>query len=180
MANQVDDRHPTAVAAAMPDADLFRAAIGPVRQLPAVAAPPTAPKPPPRAHMAERDERRARGELAHMLETSRIEAEPNLSWRCDDVPMQALHRLRHGLYVVQAELDLRSDVAAVSSLRRFLRQSRRQALGCVRLLHDDDPTLKLALDGILRRRADIAAFHSAPATRAGVGATLVLLRRPRR
>lgn len=166
----------------MPDADLFRAAIGPVRRLPAVAAPPTAPKPPPRAHMAARDERRVRGELAHMLETGWIEAEPGLSWRCDDIPMQALHRLRRGLYVVQAELDLRQSdvVAVVSPLRRFLRQSRQQALGCVRLLHDDDPTLKLGLDGILRRRADIAAFHSAPATRAGVGATLVLLRRPRR
>ena len=56
--------------------------------------------------------------------------------------------------------------------------------GCVRIvhgkgLHSDSgiPVLKNLVDRMLRQRADVLAFHSAPAAQGGNGAVLVLLKR---
>jgi DNA-nicking Smr family endonuclease len=48
-------------------------------------------------------------------------------------------------------------------------------------LHSDSgvPVLKNLVDRMLRQRADVLAFASAPAAQGGHGAVLVLLRRPR-
>jgi len=44
-------------------------------------------------------------------------------------------------------------------------------------LNSDDslPVLKNVVDRMLRQRADVLAFHSAPAAQGGTGAVLVLL-----
>jgi DNA-nicking Smr family endonuclease len=46
-------------------------------------------------------------------------------------------------------------------------------------LHSDSgvPVLKNLVDRILRQRADVLAYHSAPAAQGGHGAVLVLLKR---
>ena len=65
---------------------------------------------------------------------------------------------------------------------QFLNDARQHGLGCVRIvhgkgLHGDSgaPVLKNLVDRLLRQRADVLAFHSAPAAQGGTGAVLVLL-----
>lgn len=170
------------------DAALFRAAIGPVRELPAAPVPPR--KPPPRAvpRMAARDEAEALGEFRRAMAADTLEAGDALGYRRDEVPGRILQRLRRGLYAVQDELDLHAADAmrAEGLLRAFLAEARHAGHGCVRIvhgkgLHSDSgvPVLKNLVDRMLRQRSDVLAFHSAPATQGGNGAVLVLLKRDR-
>lgn len=177
------------------DAGLFREAIGPVRPLRDVPPPPRAPRPRPRARMAERDEAAARHEFRHALDEDLLEAGDVLSYRRDTLPPRSLQRLRRGEIAVQEELDLHgADLrTAESMLRSFIAEARNHGLGCVRIIHGkgshgggsiaerDVPLLKNLVDRLLRQRADVLGFHSAPAAQGGTGAVLVLLapRRPR-
>lgn len=172
------------------DADLFRSAVGPVRKLPDAAPPPSAPKPKPRARMAERDEAAARDEFRLALDASLAEAGDVLSYRRDALPPRMLQRLRKGEIAVQDELDLHGADAreAETLLRTFISHARDHDVGCVRIIHGkglhggtspfasrDVPVLKNLVDRLLRQRADVLAFHSAPPAQGGTGAVLVLL-----
>lgn len=177
------------------DADLFRSAIGPVRRMRDTAPPPSAPKPKPRARMAELDEAAAREEFRHALDATLLESGDILSYRRDTLPPRALQRLRRGEIAVQDELDLHGADAreAEALLRAFLAHARDHDAGCVRIIHGkglhgggpipftgrDAPVLKNLVDRVLRQRADVLAFHSAPPAQGGTGAVLVLLA-PRR
>ena len=170
------------------DAAMFRAAIGPVRVLPPAITPPAKPKPRPLPRMAERDDSEALGEFRRALTADALEAGDALAYRRPSLPGRVLQRLRNGDYAAQDELDLHhSDAAqAEAMLRRFLKESVQAGLGCVRIvhgkgLHSDTgvPVLKNLVDRVLRQRADVLAFHSAPPTQGGHGAVLVLLSRPR-
>jgi DNA-nicking Smr family endonuclease len=176
------------------DAALFRSAIGPVRKLPERAAPPAAPKPKPRARMAERDEANAREEFRHPLAAQLLEAEDLLAYRGPDVTSAAWQRLRHGEISAQEELDLHGADArtAEALLRAFLGDAVRHGLGCVRIIHGKGgrgrseigssgaPILKNLVDRMLRQRASVVAFHSPPPAQGGAGAVLVLLKPPGR
>jgi len=166
------------------DAALFRAAIGPVREL---DAPPPPPAPPPRAvtPMAKREAREAWGEFQRLLHTTPLEAADPLHYRRDELPPHVLRRLAHGQYAVQDELDLHhlSTTHAEAMLREFLHKAIRHGHRCVRIIHGKRmhsdsgvPVLNNLLDRLLRRRSDVLAFHSAPATQGGTGAVLVLLK----
>lgn len=175
------------------DAELFRSAIGPVRPLRETEPPPPAPKPKPRARMAERDEAAARKEFRLALDEQLLEAGDVLSYRREALPPRTLQRLRRGEIAVQDELDLHgADMReAEAMLRAFLAHARDQGFACVRIIHGkgshgnrsiasrDVPVLKNLVDRLLRQRADILAFHSAPAAQGGTGAVLALLA-PRR
>lgn len=166
------------------DAALFRDAIGPVRRLPAAPETPRGPRAEPRAHMAERDEREARSEFERLLEAGPLEAGDALRYRRDEISPRMLRRLARGQYAVQDELDLHHADAreAETMLRQFLAEVRDAGIGCVRIVHgkglhaDGAPALKNLVDRLLRRRADVLAFHSAPPAQGGTGAVLVLLR----
>lgn len=166
------------------DASLFRDAIGPVRELPPAAAPPARPKPRPSPRMAQRDEAEAAHEFRRALTADALEAGDALSYRRDSVPPRTLQRLRRGQFSVQDELDLHHSNAASAEalLRAFLVDARHSGHGCVRIvhgkgLHGDShaPVLKNLVDRLLRHRADVLAFHSAPTAQGGTGAVLVLL-----
>lgn len=170
------------------DAALFRAAIGevkPLRHAPRVAA--GGKRPPPRARMAERDEAEAQGEFARLLVGSApLEAADTASYRRDHVPGRLLQRLRRGQFSVQDELDLHGATAAQAEamLRQFLAEAHAREYGCVRIIHGKGlqsdgglPVLKNLVDRLLRQRADVLAFHSAPPGQGGTGAVLVLLAR---
>lgn len=176
------------------DADLFRSAVGPVRRLRDAAPPPSAPKPKPRARMGERDEAAALDEFRHALDASLAEAGDVLSYRRDSLPPRTLQRLRRGEIAVQDELDLHGLDAreAGKLLREFIAHARDHDAGCVRVIHGkglhggsvpfasaDLPVLKNVVDRLLRQRADVLGFHSAPPAQGGTGAVLVLLA-PRR
>lgn len=167
------------------DAALFRSAIGPVRELPAVPAPPTAAKPAAVPSMARRDEEDARSEFQRALEASFLEAGDAMRYRRDEVPPRVLRRLGQGDYAAQDELDLHhaDSAQAEALLRRFLKEARDAGMGCVRVIHGKGlhgdsrvPVLKNLVDRLLRQRADVLAFHSAPAAQGGNGAVLVLLK----
>ena len=176
---------------ALDDAALFRDAIGAdrgkVRALPDATPPPAAPKPRPAAKMARRDEAAAREEFRHAV-VAALEAGDVLSHRRESVPPQVLKKLARGEYAAQEELDLHGLPArtAEALLREFLRDCRTHGVGCVRIVHGKGrnseerlPVLKNLVDRVLRQRADVLAFHSAPAAQGGTGAVLVLLARKR-
>ena len=166
------------------DAALFRDAIGPVLQLPETAAAPRAPRPEPRPRMAERDEREALGEFEQLLRSGPLEAGDTLRYRRDEISPKMLKRLARGHYAVQDELDLHhaGTRLAESMLREFIAEIRDAGGGCVRIVHgkglhaEGAPALKNLVDRLLRQRADVLAFHSAPPAQGGTGAVLVLLR----
>lgn len=168
------------------DAALFRAAIGPVREIPTHHAPPEKPRPKPRAAMAERDEAEARSEFRLAMDEALLGAGDTLSYRRDEVSARVLKRLARGEYACADELDLHGIDAKTAEgwLRTFLREALDAEVPCVRIVHgkgrfsaDGVPVLKNLVDRMLRQRADVLAFHSAPPAQGGTGAVLVLLRR---
>ena len=169
------------------DAALFRAAIGSVKPLGEVPAPPAKPRPKPAARMAEKDEIDARSEFQRGLdELALLDAGDVLSYRRENVPARVFQRLKRGQFSVQDELDLHGATAlqAESLIRRFLAEAHDHEFGCVRIIHGkgqrsdrEAPVLKNLVDRILRQRADVLAFHSAPPTQGGTGAAVVLLAR---
>jgi len=176
------------------DPDLFRAAIGPVRPLPETPPPPSAPKPRPRARMAEQDEAQARETFRHALDDALLEAGDALSYCSDALPPEVFRRLKRGEIAAQEELDLHGADARTAEqlLRAFLNDARQHGVGCVRVVHGKGrrraelidssgaPVLKNLVDRMLRHRADVLAFHSAPPTQGGTGAVVVLLAPARR
>jgi DNA-nicking Smr family endonuclease len=171
------------------DAELFRQAIGPVRQLVAPEEAPRAPKPAPLPRQRERDE-------AQALRESRFDPfghgeaafGETLEYLRDGLPPRVLKRLKNGSYAVQDELDLHGMNAATAErvLREFLHESRRAERYCVRVVHGkglrsegEAPVLKALTDRMLRQRADVLAFASARAAHGGTGAVTVLLARRR-
>ncbi|WP_237053540.1 Smr/MutS family protein [Marilutibacter chinensis] len=170
------------------DAALFRQAIGPVRELKASPPAPAAPKPKPRARMAELDESDARQAFRRGHDTPPLESGDLLAYRRDSVSVRSWQRLRRGEISAQEELDLHGADArtAEALLRAFISDAHRHGLGCVRVIHgkglhgDGAPVLKNLVDRLLRHRADVIAFHSAPPAQGGAGAVLVLLAPTRR
>jgi len=171
------------------DAALFRAAIGAVRRLPEQHTPPAISRPKPRARMAELDEANARDEFRHALDENLLEAGDVLAHREERLPVAIYRRLRRGEIAAEEELDLHGADArtAEALLRAFLADAVRHGVGCVRIIHgkgrrgSDDvgssgaPVLKNLVDRMLRQRASVLAYHSAPPAQGGTGAVLVLL-----
>lgn len=170
------------------DAALFRSAIGAVRPLEAKPLPPLAPKPRPRARMGERDEAEALSEFRLAMDEELLGAGDVLSHRTEALPPATFRRLKRGELSAQEELDLHGLTAtqAASLLRAFLADARKHGLGCVRIVHGKGrgaaeldasgaPILKNLVDRVLRQRADVLGFHSAPPAQGGTGAVVALL-----
>jgi DNA-nicking Smr family endonuclease len=171
------------------DAALFREAIGEVRVLQAPPPVPERPRPAPRPRMRELDEALA---LQQSRQTgwfeATIEAGEALSYRRDEVPEKVLKALKRGQYSTGGELDLHQMRATEAErwLREFLAESRAGGHACVRIIHGKGlraaaggSVLKALVDRMLRQRADVLAYASAPEAMGGTGAVLVLLARKR-
>ena len=109
-----------------------------------------------------------------------------LQYLRDGHPPRLLRQLKRNQYAVQDEIDLHrlTQAQAEAVLREFLAQARYEGRRCVRIVHgkglrsgDEGPVLKALVDRMLRLRADVIAFASAPARDGGSGAVLVLLTR---
>src|SRR5690606_21217760 len=110
------------------------------------------------------------------------------AYRRDEVPEKVLKALKRGQYSIGGELDLHQMRAAEAErwLREFLAQSRAGGHACVRIIHGKGlraaaggSVLKALVDRMLRQRADVLAYASAPEAMGGTGAVLVLLARKR-
>ena len=170
------------------DVALFHEAIGPVRKLPEPAPVAPRPAPPaPRPRSRERDE----AEALHQSRFEPFAASPLgpgdvLEYLREGHTPRLLRQLKRGQYAVQDELDLHrlTQAQAEALLREFLAQARHEGRRCVRIVHgkglrsgDPGPVLKAMVDRLLRLRADVLAFASAPAREGGSGAVVVLLAR---
>lgn len=168
------------------DARLFRAAIGDVRVLAPVAAPPVADRPVPRPRMFEADEAAVASELLDSnFDPAVMEIGEELSHLHDGYPPKLLRQLKRGQFSVQDEIDLHhmNAAAAQTSIVDFLAEAKRQGLRCVRIIHGKGlrsraagPVLKTLTDRLLRRRDDVIAFASARPAQGGTGAVIVLIR----
>lgn len=102
------------------------------------------------------------------------------------VPAHVLHRLKRGLYSVEAEIDLHgmSKLKAQRALHEFIVECARRNLGCVRIIHGkgmrsgpEGPVLKSSVRLWLTQWDEIVAYASAGHRRGGDGAVCALLRR---
>lgn len=166
-------------------ATLFRDAVGPVRELPAVPLPPRRPQ----LRAGSRRAAHAYPDAPTPSDSSRkadaLEAGDTLRYRRDSVAPRVLQQLGRGRYTVQDEIDLHWSDAAQAGvlLGRFLDDCLAMGLDCVRVvhgkgLHSDSrvPVLKNLVDRVLRQHAEVLAFHSAPPAQGGNGAVLILLK----
>ena len=132
------------------------------------------------------DEARVPEELTRtVIDPAEIEVGEELSYLKDGLSPRLLRRLKRGHFSIADEIDLHqmnSEVAR-SAIKLFLDECRREGRLCVRIIHGkglrsraQGPVLKRLVDGLLRRRADVLAFASAPPAEGGTGAVVVLMR----
>jgi DNA-nicking Smr family endonuclease len=168
------------------DSRLFREAVGDVRPLAPVSAPPAPAKPAPHPHMLEADEAAVPGELLDMaFDPALLEVGEELGYLRDGYPPKLLRQLKRGQFSVQDDLDLHqmNAAAAQASIIAFLAEAKQHGLRCVRIVHGKGlrskaagPVLKGLTDRMLRRRDDVVAFASARPALGGTGAVVVLLK----
>ena len=115
-------------------------------------------------------------ELAESEWTSDVGPGDVLSFARGGVQRRELQRLRRGRFTVEADLDLHGRIVAdaVVALDRFLDDSRRRGLRCVRIVHGKGfgsrsgvPIMKAHVDRWLRERSEVLAFCSALPARRG-------------
>ncbi len=168
------------------DARLFREAIGEVRRIDPVQAPPERPKPAPHPHMRDADEAAVPKQLLTLdFDPADLEVGEELSYLRDGYPPKLLKQLKRGQFSVQADVDLHQMNAAAAQLTiaEFLAACHHDGIRCVRIIHGKGlrskaagPVLKGLTDRLLRRRDDVVAFASARPMQGGTGAVVVLLK----
>jgi DNA-nicking Smr family endonuclease len=178
--------HRTAPTPADDDAELFRREmrdVAPVRA-PARVSHRAAPPPPIPVQRIE-DERAVIEELARLAGgTDDIEIEEDHAYLRPGLPRDVLRKLRRMHWVVQDELDLHGMTGdeAAAATARFLAESARQGLRCLRIVHgkglgsrNREPVLKGRIRKLLARKSEVLAFSEPPAAHGGSGAVVVLL-----
>ncbi|HOX72801.1 Smr/MutS family protein [Dokdonella sp.] len=168
------------------DRELFRAAIGKVREFSGAADPlPTGSKPEPRPHQFECDEAAVMDELlVGDFDPGTIEVGDEIHYLKPGQRDSVLKRLRRGQYSIRAEIDLHQMSVSVArtAVSTFLDEAIRHREFCVRIVHGKGlrsaargPVVKRMTEQLLRRRNDVLAFASALPAQGGTGAVLVLL-----
>ncbi len=168
--------------------DLFASSVGQVVSLRKTAAPPPAkPRPAPIARQRQRDEAAALIESIsdQFTAESLLDTDDALSYRRSGIGIDVVRKLRRGVWVMQAEIDLhglRRDQAR-ERIDSFLRDAARDGLRCVRVVHGKglgspgrEPVLKAKVKSWLVQRSEVLAFTHARPADGGHGALLVLLR----
>ena len=149
---------------------------------------------PPRARPAAVPRQRLRDEAAVLVESisdefdveSLLETDDALSFRRRGVGPDVVRKLRRGVWVTQAEIDLhglRRDEAR-EQLAAFVRLALRRGQRCVRVVHGKghgspgrEPVLKAKVQRWLAQCAEVLAFTQATGPQGGAGALVVLLER---
>ena len=168
--------------------DLFALTVGPVQPLRCGATEPVM-----RSQAEPLPRQREHDEAAVLREAisdefdveSLLETDDALSYRREGVGPEVVRKLRRGVWSIQAQLDLhgsRRDEAR-EQLGAFVRDSVRQGLRCVRVVHGKgngspgrEPVLKSKVKTWLVQKDEVMAFAQARAADGGHGAVLVLLR----
>jgi DNA-nicking Smr family endonuclease len=141
--------------------------------------------PPPLPVQRLEDERAVIDELARLAGgADDIEIEEDHAYLRPGLPREVLRKLRRVHWVVQDEIDLHGltgDEAAAHTAR-FLAQSARRGLRCLRIVHgkgrgsvNREPVLKGRIRKLLARKSEVLAFSEPPPAHGGSGAVIVLL-----
>lgn len=181
----------TAQAARQQEQGVFARSVGPVTPLrSAPRAELHRPKPGPVPRQRELDEQQVlRESLSDGVDAeSLLDTDDSLSYRRSEVGPDVLRKLRRGVWVVQAQVDLhglRRDEAR-EALVLFLAEATKQGWRCVRVVHGKGhgspgrlPVLKAKARHWLMQRQDVLAFIQARGPDGGAGALIVLLDPPR-
>jgi DNA-nicking Smr family endonuclease len=168
--------------------NLFASSVGPVTPLrKAAAPPPVRPRPAALARQRLADEALVLKEsLSDDFDADwLLDTDDSLSFRRVGIGADVVRKLRRGVWVTQAQLDLhglRRDEAR-EQLVTFLRDAAQRGSRCVRVVHGKgngspgrQSVLKGKVKGWLMQRDDVIAFTQARAGDGGHGALLVLLR----
>jgi DNA-nicking Smr family endonuclease len=168
------------------DVRLFEEAVGPLRRFAEQGVAPQRPQPAPEPVQSRLDEARVPQELTRtVIDPAEIEVGEELSYLKDGLSPRLLRRLKRGHFSIADEIDLHqmNIEVARSAIKTFLEECQRQGSLCVKIIHGkglrsraQGPVLKRLVDGLLRRRADVLAFASAPPAEGGTGAVVVLMR----
>ncbi|MBM3386652.1 MAG: DNA mismatch repair protein MutS [Betaproteobacteria bacterium] len=170
------------------EAQLFARAVGAVQPL-ADRRQARLPKTPaaPVARQFQQDEAAAlRDSLSDGFDVSSLlDTDETLSFSRPGIGPDVTRKLRKGEWAIQRELDLhglRSDQARLV-LAEFIRESQRQGLRCVRVVHGKGlgspgktPVLKHKVHSWLVQKNQVMAFVQAKPAEGGAGALVVLLR----
>ena len=187
-AERIASEHRERIAAERRERSLFAATVGsvvPLRKLALVL--PQPPRPPVQARQRELDE------AAVLVESisdefdaeTLLETDDELSYRRRGVGVDVVRKLRRGVWVLQAELDLHGlrREEARERLGAFLREAARSGLRCVRIVHGKghgspgrESILKMKVKTWLVQRSEVLAFTYARAADGGHGALIVLLK----
>jgi DNA-nicking Smr family endonuclease len=113
-----------------------------------------------------------------------LDVDDQLSFRRPGIGTDVTRKLRKGEWSMQGQLDLhglRSD-AAREALGSFIRESHKQGIRCVRVVHGKGlgspgktPVLKDKVHRWLVQKAEVVAFVQAQPAQGGAGALVVLL-----
>lgn len=167
--------------------ELFARTVGPVHPLRAcVRAEIGTPKPPPHPRQRELDEQAAaRAAMSdEVTPESLLLTDDGLSFRRAGIGPDVLARLRRGHWTLQGQIDLHglTREAAREALATFVRDSHRQGLRCLRVVHGKgigspgrEPVLKGKVQRWLAQAAEVVAFAQASGPQGGAGALVVLL-----
>ena len=114
-----------------------------------------------------------------------LDTDGELSYARQGVGGDTLRKLRRGVWVIQAQLDLhglRRDEAR-DALGAFLRHAVKRGLRCVRVIHgkglgsiNKEPVLKSKVRSWLVQKEEVLVYCQARAADGGAGALIVLLR----
>ena len=169
------------------EADLFRAAVGPVRRLRHDRAANAPARPPPHPLQTRMDQEQVlRDLLSDHFDPAELETGEELVYARPGIQHGVLRRLRRGQFSVDQDLDLHGLTVAMAreTLSEFLQDARRARSTCVRIIHGKgrgsrhgQPVLKKKVNVWLRQRDEVLAFCSARPIDGGTGAVYVLLRR---
>lgn len=167
------------------DDDLFRTAVGPVRDIAREERVQHKVRPKPSTRMADADERDALLTFRLGLDEVPVGVDETLSYCGESLDATAWKKLRRGEYSALAELDLHDMnlEQAARALTDFIREARREEIGCVLIIHgkgrgsESIPQIKNLVNQRLRHNSGVLGFHSAPPSAGGEGALLVLLSR---
>jgi DNA-nicking Smr family endonuclease len=169
------------------DLDLFREAMTGVEPLKTAARVHHKPsKPRPEPVRKKQDERAVMdSSLEHSWHDEELETGEELLYLRPGVQEKVMRSLRRGQYSVMDSFDLHhmNEVTAHHCMLKFVDDSQRRNLNCVRIVHGkglrsrNGPRLKRMANSVLRRHPAVLAFASCRPVDGGTGAVTVLLRR---
>jgi len=169
------------------DSRLFRDSVGEVRPVHHDRIVPTRRAPGTRPKFRDQDEALVlRDLLSDHHEPLDVETGDELVFVRAGLQQRTLKKLRRGLFVVGAELDLHGMTVPVArhAVAEFLHACRLRRVQCARIVHGKGrgsrhraPVLKHKIGHWLQQRDEVLAYCSARQCDGGTGAVYVLLKR---